>query len=59
LLNIKTKNNNSSSSSSSSLSSSTILIPHSQRDFSDVNRDFKDEFNLNLQQLNLIHLMNE
>jgi hypothetical protein len=49
LLNIKTKNNNSSSSSSPSfLSSSTTLHSHSSRDFLNVNKDFKGEFNLDL-----------
>jgi hypothetical protein len=60
-LNIRAKNNNSSSSSSSSsLSSSTTIISHSGRDFSNVNKNFKVEFNLDLQeQLNLTQIMNE
>jgi hypothetical protein len=60
LLNIKTKSNNSSSSLSSFLSFSKPLISFSLRDFSNINKDSEDEYNLNShQQLNLIHLMNE
>jgi hypothetical protein len=68
LLNIKLKNDNSSSSSSSSLTSFssstlsfilTVLNYHSLRDFSNVNPDFRDELNLELQQLSLLLLSNQ
>jgi hypothetical protein len=49
LLSIKTKDkNSSSSSSSSSFSFSTVLDSYSGRDFSNVNKQFKDELNLNV-----------
>jgi hypothetical protein len=49
----------SSSSSSSFFSSSKPLNSFSLRDFFNENTDYKEEFNLDLQQLNLGHLTNE